>query len=451
MTTLYPALPNPAPEALSFSTADGGTLPLAKPYRGTLVVAGPDSGKTTAIAAPMVAQFVQKNFAGLVYGADAALAAEVRHAAAVPRQLPGLREHLVQLRSLDFAQPAQSARVNPWHPSYIPSTAVAMQFAATLLGGIGHIGTKRGGDFFSETALKYLTAIILYYRNNHPALCTVPHVVATVAHPNFIHVLSMLGEDADARAMVQGMLACVEQGSDKQLAGIISFLQVQLKPLRQPAIAWLLAPDEPASLDLNDPTNPALLTITPPASMAPGFASAIGSVVNTALSQMNHPHKHPSFVVLDDAETIYIEGLETIPATCRANKLAFNYLTSDVACLLESYGRDRGQVLLSCLYNQFYGQISSPQTGAAATLAAGPALPPDGAFALQPYEFIGQLAGMDEPAHFRATLVPSAAPQQTATASTYTHISEEMMASHTVTVRLAVERTVAAHRNKLRP
>lgn len=50
-------------------------------------------------------------------------------------------------------------------------------------------------NFFNTSAISHLTSIIWFYRTHFPQYCTIPHVVATAMHGDYLHVLSMLETD----------------------------------------------------------------------------------------------------------------------------------------------------------------------------------------------------------------------------------------------------------------
>ena len=265
----------------------------------------------------------------------------------------------------------RTEKVNPLRPQDMPTPAYAMEYAGTILTNLSPQGAKGGADFFTKSAQAYLTGIIWFYRNNYPALCTIPHVVATAVYDDFTFVLHMLSEDPSSQVLVQSLITAVKQGAEKQIAGVISSLQVDLSGLATPEISWVLSPDEDPrlgdaaegfSLNLNDPKNPTLLTIGNDPTLAKTFSPVISCVIAVALKLMNQQYKHPSFVLIDEGATIYVPGLETIPATARSNKMAMLYMTQDMAQLIDAYGKDKAQVLVSNLNNQFFGKVNSAET-----------------------------------------------------------------------------------------
>ncbi len=368
----------------------GKFVNVPNPFRGTLVLGGAGAGKTYSIGEPFLEQFLQKGMCGIIYDfkfpvlAGAAqkslLYAQPAHEKLLAqyeankkkgeKNAAGLRKP-IRHRVVNFLDMERTEKVNPLRPQDMPVPAYAMEYATTILANLSPGGAKSGDNFFTKSAQAYLTGIIWYYRNNYPALCTIPHVVATAVYDDFTFVLHMLSEDPSCQVLVQSLITAVKQGAEKQIAGIVASLQVDMSGLATPEISWVLAPDEDPrlgdqaegfSLNLNDPNNPTLLTIGNDPTLARTFSPVISCVIAVALKLMNQQYKHPSFVLIDEGATIYVPGLETIPATARSNKVAMLYMTQDMAQLIDAYGKDKAQVLVSNLNNQFFGKINSAET-----------------------------------------------------------------------------------------
>jgi hypothetical protein len=370
------------PFSFNLPTADGGFINVPNPDRGTLVLGGAGAGKSYSIGEPVVEQFAMKGRCGLIYDfkfpvlAAAAQKALIlaepttrkRHEAAVkkaraaglPEPKP-LRHHII-----NFSDMERTEKVNPLRPADMPDISYAMESANTILSNLGTGGGKSGDDFFEKSAYAYLTAIIWFYRNNYPQFCTIPHVVATALYDDLSAVLSMLKEDPQAAGMAQSLIVAVEQKAEKQVAAVVASLQIALVRINTPNIAWVLNPDEERgegfSLNLNNPLEPKLLTIGNNPTLSKTFSPVIACIVATALKLMNQQDKHPSYVFLDEAATLYLPEIQEFPATARSNKVALIWMTQDLAQMTDSYGQEKMKVIISNLNNQFFGKVNSLET-----------------------------------------------------------------------------------------
>jgi len=341
----------------------GEFVNIPNPFRGTLVIGGAGAGKTYSIGEPFLEQFLKKGMCGLVYDFKFPVLAAAAQKALI---YAGEQKKPVKHRIINFLDLERTEKINPLRPQDMPIPAYAMEYAKTILTNLNPGAAKSSDGFFESSAEAYLTAIIWFYKNNYPNLCTIPHVVATAVYSDFTHVLSMLDTDPRSQQLAQSIITSVKLKADKQTAGIIASLQIALARLATPEISWVLAPDETQgegfSLDLNDPTNPTLLTIGNDPTLARTFAPVISCIIAVCIKLMNQQNKHPSFVLIDEGATIYVPGLETLPATARSNQVATVYMTQDLAQMNDAYGKDKTAVMVSNLNNQFFGKINSAET-----------------------------------------------------------------------------------------
>lgn len=354
----------------SLPTQDGGYINVPNAFRGNLVLGGAGAGKSYSIGEPVIEQFARKNWAGLIYDfkfpvltevAQRALTLAAREAEAKGESGPTVQLHVINFRDL-----TRTERLNPLKPEEMPVVAFAEEYSRAIINNLNTNTIKNPGEFFSTSAIAFLTAIIWFYRKNYPKYCTIPHVVATALYKDFKHVLSMLDTDIECGDMARSLITAVEQKAEKQIAGVVSTLQIILSRINSPEIVWVLTPDESKgegfSLNLNDPKEPKLLCIGNDPTLKDTFSPVISCIIAVALKLMNQQCKHPSYVFLDEAATIYVPGLEVIPATARSNKIATVYMSQDLSQMVDSYGRDKMQVMISNLNNWFIGKVNNMET-----------------------------------------------------------------------------------------
>jgi hypothetical protein len=362
------------PDGFSLPTEGGGWVNVPNPYRGVLVLGGAGAGKTYSIGEPVIEQLAAKNFAGLIYDFKFPVLAETAQKALelagrrpdAPRRLPnGEPEPAVVLHVINFRDLTRSERVNPLRAEDMPVVAFAEEYSRAIINNLNPASIRKM-EFFDISAVAYLTGIIWFYKKHFPRYCTIPHVVATAIHKDFKHVLSMLETDPECAGMVRSIVTAVEQRAEKQVAAVVGTLQVILNRINSPEIVWVLTPDEAKgegfSLNLNDPQQPALLCIGNDPTLKETFSPVVSCIITVAIKLMNQQHKHRSYVFLDEAATVYVPGLELLPATARSNKVATIYMTQDLAQMTDAYGPEKMKVMVSNLNNQFFGKVNSLDT-----------------------------------------------------------------------------------------
>ena len=148
-----------------------GWINIVNPFRATIVLGTPGSGKSFGIIDPFIRQHAAKGFSMMVYDYKyPALAKTLFYQYCKNKKLGTLPENC-NFRVVNFVDVEYSNRVNPIQRKYIPDLAAASETAATLLASLNKGGgEKKGGSeaFFQNSAENFLAAIIYFFVNFHP-------------------------------------------------------------------------------------------------------------------------------------------------------------------------------------------------------------------------------------------------------------------------------------------
>ena len=149
-----------------------GWINIINPFRATMVLGTPGSGKSFGIIDPFIRQHSAKGFAMMVYDYKfPTLAKELFYQYCKNKRYGHLPENC-DFNIVNFTDVEYSNRVNPIQRKYIPDLAAASETAATLLAALNKGGgDKKGGsdDFFTHSAENFLASIIYFFVNFHPA------------------------------------------------------------------------------------------------------------------------------------------------------------------------------------------------------------------------------------------------------------------------------------------
>ena len=172
--------------------------------------------------------------------------------------------------------------------------------------------------------------------------------------------------------MVRSIATAIRNKADKQIAGVIASLQIMVTRINSPEIVWVLTGND-FDMNINDPKHPKLLCLGSDPGLVDTFSPVVSLIITVALKQMNQQGKRKSFVLLDEAPTLFIPKFEVIPATARSNRVASVYMAQDIAQVNDMFGREKAKVIIANLSNQFYGKVSSVQTAKAVSEMIGKA------------------------------------------------------------------------------
>ncbi|CCH57695.1 type IV secretory pathway VirD4 components-like protein (plasmid) [Fibrisoma limi BUZ 3] len=334
----------------SFETVhpDMPIINVTKPERGVLIIAGAGSGKSASVIEPIIVQSIQQNFGGLLYDFKfPSLATVAKYAADACKTS-------TKLYYIDLEDLSRSHRVNPLRPDLMRTQSYADEYGKCILNNLKPESIQKS-DYWTDEASSYLTAVIWFLREEYPQYCTLPHVVSLVLEDT-IKVVELLSTNAETRGTVASLRGAIERKAEAQVAGIDSTLKTALRKINTKEIAWVLSGND-FSLNLNDPEEPKFVTLGNYDGLRGVFGPVLALIATVALKQMNQPGKQNSVVILDEAPTIYIPGLEHIPATARSNKVATVFAAQDIAQIEDAYGRLKKDTLIANLSNQFWGRV----------------------------------------------------------------------------------------------
>ncbi|WP_099545598.1 type IV secretory system conjugative DNA transfer family protein [Maribacter sp. 4G9] len=336
-----------SPEGFLFSVGSKNVL-LENPYRGIYIQGGAGSGKTVSLIHPILVQAVAKNYSGICYDFKSPELTRLLFATFKKG------EGLVRPYFIDFKEAQRSARTNPLQPKLLPKIAYAHEYAQTLMYNLSPKNIKNE-DYWMMEAKSVLTGLIWYLKSEHPHYCSLPHVISLILHSDMSQLLERISANPEASGFTASLKQAIQNEASNQVAGVVSTLRTNLAKLNTPDIFWILSGND-LDLNINDPLNPKFLCIGNESTLAETYAPVISLLISVALKQMNKPGKHKSVVVVDELPTLYINKLEQTPATARSNRVATVLACQDFSQLVDRYGRDKAQVILSNMGNQFYGR-----------------------------------------------------------------------------------------------
>ncbi|MFH6965320.1 type IV secretory system conjugative DNA transfer family protein [Flavobacterium plurextorum] len=337
-------------DGFTFKT-NKGLISLDNAYRGIYVQGGAGSGKSASIFERIILQLSEKLFTGICYDFKGDLTEKV---------YLSYENSSIKVKTIDFKNPLLSDRVNAIHPQYLTKSAIAIEYAHVIISNLLPDSIKKQ-DFWSNNSKMILAGVIWYLRNEHPKCCTLAHTISLILHNSADDLIQKVSQDYEAGGMVASLRESITRGAERQVAGVLSTLQNALSTLNTPDIYWILSSND-VDLHLNNKKNPSFLCIINDSTLPTVYTPAISLIISVALRQMNQPNQQKSVVLLDEAPTVFLPNIEQLPATARSSKIATIFGVQDYAQLVQKYGEDISQVIISNLGNQFFGRTTNYKT-----------------------------------------------------------------------------------------
>lgn len=342
--------PKKAQNALNLSI--NGKVNIINPYAGVFVCGGAGAGKSKSIIEPLIADAGRKGFTGVIYDFKfPELAGYVASAYSTSDVKPYY---------INFTDLSRTHRINPIDPRYMVNDSFAREFAYTILANLNPSMISKP-DFWSDNSISLLTACFWYLKKHKPEYCTLPHAMSMILQPDLEALLRVLSSDAKCADMIAPILTAYANKADNQLAGVISSLQVSLSKINTEEVYYITTGND-LGLDLNNPMNKSILCIGNNPTLSSTYSPIIGLMLASISKQLNQQGKEKSVFMIDEFPTVYVPNIEQLPATARSNKVATVLVCQDIAQIVDRYGREKTDTILSNLGNQFYGRTTNPQT-----------------------------------------------------------------------------------------
>ena len=331
-----------------------GWINVVNPFRASMVLGTPGSGKSYAIVNNYIKQQIEKGFAMYIYDYKFPDLSEI----AYNHLLNHLDAYQVkpQFFVINFDDPRKSHRCNPINPAFMTDISDAYESAYTIMLNLNRSWIQKQGDFFVESPIILLAAIIWFlkiYENGR--YCTFPHAIEFLNRP-YAQIFPILTSYDELANYLSPFMDAWEGGAQDQLQGQIASAKIPLSRMISPALYWVMTGDD-FSLDINNPNEPKVLVVGNNPDRQNIYSAALGLYNSRIVKLINKKKQLKSSVIIDELPTIYFRGLDNLIATARSNKVAVCLGFQDFSQLTRDYGDKESKVIQNTVGNVFSGQV----------------------------------------------------------------------------------------------
>lgn len=331
-----------------------GWINVINPYRATMVLGTPGSGKSFSVYGPFIEQMIEKAYTMFVYDYKYPDLTEIVY----NEYLSNCRNYPVEPEFcvINFKDPRYSLRCNPIDPRYITDPMDTSEIAEIVMLNINKVAVEKE-DFFTLSAKTYLDALLWFLKLYEDGrYCTFPHVIELMAQ-DYKKVFSILSRYPELEAKIKTFSNALEGGAQDQLQGQIASAQIPLNKFVSRSLYWVLTGND-FSLDINDPIHPKILCVGNDPDRQAIYGTTLALFTSRMFKLINHKGKQKCGVLLDELPTIYIKGVDNLIATARSNKVAIVLGAQDKSQLKRDYGEKESEVIFNTVGNIFSGQVN---------------------------------------------------------------------------------------------
>ena len=331
-----------------------GWINVVNPFRASIVLGTPGSGKSFAVVNNFLKQQIDKGFALYCYDFKFPDLSTIvyNHLKKNKDKYP----KWVKFYVINFDDPMRSNRCNPIHPDFMTDIADAYESAYTILLNLNKTWIQKQGDFFVESPIILLAAIIWFlkiYENGK--YCTFPHAIEFL-NRNYEDIFPILTSYRELENYLSPFMDAWKGGAQDQLQGQIASAKIPLSRMISPQLYWVMTGND-FTLDINNPEHPKILCVGNNPDRQNIYGAALGLYNSRIVKLINKKNMLKSGVVIDELPTIYFKGLDNLIATARSNKVAVCLGFQDFSQLKRDYGDKEAAVVMNTVGNIFSGQV----------------------------------------------------------------------------------------------
>ena len=331
-----------------------GWVNVVNPFRATIVLGTPGSGKSYAVVNNFIKQQIEKGYSMYVYDfkfPDLSMIA-YNH---LMNNLDGYKVK-PKFYVINFDDPRRSHRCNPIHPDFMTDISDAYESAYTIMLNLNKTWVQKQGDFFVESPIILFAAIIWYlkiYENGK--YCTFPHAIEFL-NRRYEDIFPILTSYPELENYLSPFMDAWLGGAAEQLQGQIASAKIPLSRMISPQLYWVMS-DSEFTLDINNPEEPKILCVGNNPDRQNIYGAALGLYNSRIVKLINKKGMLKSSVIIDELPTIYFKGLDNLIATARSNKVAVCLGFQDFSQLVRDYGDKEAKVVMNTVGNIFSGQV----------------------------------------------------------------------------------------------
>ena len=333
---------------------NNGFVNIVNIFRACMVIGTPGSGKSYAIVNSYIRQLIAKGFAIYIYDYKFDDLSTI----AYNSLLKNMDKYEVKPRFyvINFDDPRRSHRCNPINPEFMTDISDAYEASYTIMLNLNRTWIEKQGDFFVESPIILLAAIIWYlkiYKNG--IYCTFPHAVELLNKP-YSDLFTVLTSYPELENYLSPFMDAWKGGAQDQLQGQIASAKIPLTRMISPQLYWVMTGND-FSLDINNPKEPKLLCVGNNPDRQNIYSAALGLYNSRIVKLINKKKQLKCAVIIDELPTIYFRGLDNLIATARSNKVGVLLGFQDFSQLTRDYGEKESKVIQNTVGNIFSGQV----------------------------------------------------------------------------------------------
>ncbi|OMP80078.1 conjugal transfer protein MobC [[Flexibacter] sp. ATCC 35208] len=321
-------------------------------FRGTLLCGSAGAGKTFFVVRSWIQQNISKGYTMFLYDFKYDDLTKIAYNALL--KYKSAYKIPPKFYVINFDDLSRSHRCNPLDPDMMEDITDAAEAARTILLGLNRDWVRKTGDFFVESPINFLTAVIWFLRKYQDGrYCTLPHAIELMSMP-YDDLFPVLGTESTTEALLNPFISAYLNRATEQLEGQIASAKIGLARLSSPQLYYVLSGDE-FTLDVNNPKEPKIVAMGNNPLKIQIYGAVLSLYITRMLKLVNRKNQQKCSLIFDEYPTIYAP-LDTLLATARSNLVSTLIAVQSTEQLRKDYGKDQADVIVNLPGNIICGQ-----------------------------------------------------------------------------------------------
>ncbi|HRG24776.1 MAG: YWFCY domain-containing protein [Chitinophagaceae bacterium] len=328
---------------------------IINPFRGLLVCGSPGAGKSYFVIQHIIRQHIRKGFTMLVYDFKYDDLTKI----AYNTLLKNKSSYKVEPKfyTINFDDLSRSHRCNPLDASTMFDITDATEASRSIMMGLNRDWITKQGDFFVESPINFLTAIIWFLKKYQGGkYLTLPHVIELM-QVDYEKLFSVLRTEPEIEVLINPFISAYQNDAMEQLEGQVASAKIGMARLSSPQLYWVLSAND-FTLDINDPEKPKIVCLANNPQKQQIYGAVLSLYVTRLIKLVNQKNKLKSSLIFDEFPTIFFNDIDSLIATARSNKVATCLGIQDFSQLKKDYGADQSAVIMNITGNIISGQVT---------------------------------------------------------------------------------------------
>lgn len=333
------------------------------PFRGTIVIGTPGSGKSFGVINPTIRQMISKNFTMCLYDfkfPDLGQIAYYQYL--LKKKRDSKYKHKFAVINVNDVE--KSVRVNPFKSEFILQLSDAQEMAESMINALQKGGTSAGGGseaFFTNSAINFLSATVYFFATYEDGKYSdLPHILSFL-NRSYQEIFDTLFTNVELNSLLSTFKTAYDNKAFDQLEGQIGTLKIYMSRLHTKESAWVLSGDD-VKLNISNPDNPTILVLASDPRTQDQNTAIYSAILNKIIQQINTKNNYPSAVIADEFPTIYIHKVDNLIATARSNKVAVLLGLQEIPQLRQYYKKEVADTIVAIIGNILSGSVRDKST-----------------------------------------------------------------------------------------